>query len=262
MSVADPLAGPAVPAVAEMVATLYDQSLDALANHVWPNGLLQLFRHETSGVSILFSNSGMVFNAIGGNWIIPQDSVAITYRELREPFGPPTHGAMRGFGGGRDDMPMALAAMSDGVPGEARMLRKAGVAENDKRERREGLTSDGDEQQAAGKQQGSGNPPPPPAVQVASPPPPRKTMAETAFFLPSLVSDQAGIVTLEFTLPDTLTTWQFKGLAHDALLRSGTLSDTCVAAKDLMVEPMVPRFCGKATWWKFRSRSAIVRPAV
>ena len=242
MSVADPLAGPAVPAVAEMVATLYDQSLDALANHVWPNGLQQLFRHETSGVSILFSNSGMVFNAIGGNWIIPQDSVAITYRELREPFGPPTHGAMRGFGGGRDDMPMALAAMSDGAPGEARMLRKAGVAENDKRERREGLTSDGDEQQAAGKQQGSGNPPPPPAVQAASPPPPRKNMAETAFFLPSLVSDQAGIVTLEFTLPDTLTTWQFKGLAHDALLRSGTLSDTCVAAKDLMVEPMVPRF--------------------
>ena len=49
-------------------------------------------------------------------------------------------------------------------------------------------------------------------------------------------------MTIEFTLPDTLTTWQFKGLAHDAALRSGTLVDTAVAAKDLMVEPLVPRF--------------------
>ena len=49
-------------------------------------------------------------------------------------------------------------------------------------------------------------------------------------------------MTIEFTLPDTLTTWQFKGLAHDAALRSGTLVDACVAAKDLMVEPLVPRF--------------------
>ncbi|MFM7136551.1 MAG: alpha-2-macroglobulin family protein, partial [Planctomycetota bacterium] len=49
-------------------------------------------------------------------------------------------------------------------------------------------------------------------------------------------------MTIEFTLPDTLTTWQFKGLAHDAALRSGALVDTCVSAKSLMVEPLVPRF--------------------
>ena len=49
-------------------------------------------------------------------------------------------------------------------------------------------------------------------------------------------------MTIEFTLPDTLATWQFKALAHDARLRSGTLLDTAVAAKDLMVEPVMPRF--------------------
>jgi uncharacterized protein YfaS (alpha-2-macroglobulin family) len=75
-----------------------------------------------------------------------------------------------------------------------------------------------------------------------APPPPRTNLAETAFFLPTLVSGSDGIVTIEFTLPDTLTTWQFKGLAHDAALRSGTLVDTCVATKDLMVEPLMPRF--------------------
>ena len=67
-------------------------------------------------------------------------------------------------------------------------------------------------------------------------------MAETAFFMPTLTSNEAGSVTLEFVLPDTLTTWQFKALAHDKQIRSGTLFDTCVTSKDLMVEPMPPRF--------------------
>ncbi|MFM9194772.1 MAG: alpha-2-macroglobulin family protein, partial [Planctomycetia bacterium] len=62
------------------------------------------------------------------------------------------------------------------------------------------------------------------------------------FFLPALSSGTDGTVVIEFTLPDTLTTWQVKGLAHDAALRSGTLVDTCVSVKDLMVEPVMPRF--------------------
>ena len=60
--------------------------------------------------------------------------------------------------------------------------------------------------------------------------------------MPTLISNKAGSVTLEFVLPDTLTTWQFKALAHDKQIRSGTLFDTCVTSKDLMVEPMPPRF--------------------
>ena len=93
----------------------------------------------------------------------------------------------------------------------------------------------------AGDRSGTGEGPPPEAARAAAPPP-RKNLAETAFFFPTLTSGADGIVTIEFTLPDTLTTWQFKSLAHDASLRSGTLLDTCVAAKDLMVEPMPPRF--------------------
>ena len=89
---------------------------------------------------------------------------------------------------------------------------------------------------------GTGSPLPPTGAPVAAPPPPRKNLVETAFFLPALSSDKEGNVTIEFTVPDTLTTWQFKAFAHDASLRSGTLVDTCVSAKDLMVEPLMPRF--------------------
>jgi hypothetical protein len=106
------------------------------------------------------------------------------------------------------------------------------------------------ERKAAGKERGdgqqdkqSGGPAEPVgAPATAAAPPPRKNLVETAFFLPTLMSDKDGTLTIEFTLPDTLTTWQFKGLAHDASLRSGTIVDSCVSAKDLMVEPVVPRF--------------------
>jgi hypothetical protein len=97
--------------------------------------------------------------------------------------------------------------------------------------------AEAEEQQAGGPAE-----PDAAAAATAAAPPPRRNLAETAFFLPALVADDSGTVTLEFTLPDTLTTWQFKALAHDEQLRSGTLFDSCVAAKDLMVEPLAPRF--------------------
>jgi uncharacterized protein YfaS (alpha-2-macroglobulin family) len=90
----------------------------------------------------------------------------------------------------------------------------------------------GDPQGPGGGQPGS----------AAAAPPPRKNLVETAFFLPVLSSDKDGVVSIEFTLPDTLTTWQFKGLAHDAALRSGSIVAECVSVKDLMVEPVMPRF--------------------
>ena len=47
---------------------------------------------------------------------------------------------------------------------------------------------------------------------------------------------------MKFTMPEALTEWKFLGFAHDAQLRSGSLTDTAVTSKDLMVEPLAPRF--------------------
>jgi uncharacterized protein YfaS (alpha-2-macroglobulin family) len=70
----------------------------------------------------------------------------------------------------------------------------------------------------------------------------RTNLNETAFFFPHLKSDDQGRVTLEFTMPEALTEWRFMGFAHDQQLRSGTLFDKAVTSKDLMVEPLAPRF--------------------
>jgi hypothetical protein len=246
MSVADPVAGPAVPQAAEMLALMYDQSLDALASHAWPGGsLMGLFRREAGWLNLAFTNGTEGFHQICGGFDQRYQGVPeMTFRALRDPFGTP----QGGWGlNGRRGMVFAMAGaampapammadaapmeMDDGLAGPGRMRKAANRAGEEMQK-----TAEKDK---AGDGRG-GNADGSPASQAA--PPPRKNLVETAFFLPTLSSGSDGIVTIEFTLPDTLTTWQFKGLAHDAALRSGQLVDTCISAKDLMVEPLVPRF--------------------
>ena len=235
--------GMGVPAAAEVLALLFDQSLEALAPHAWPSGgLAGLLRRESAWLNITFTNSGIGLQHVQGTFREPhRDVPEMTYRAFRDPFGSPS-GPWGFFGGGMGGMarrgrmlmaPMAAAAapaeadaaaFNMGDPAAGSELRKRAA----------------DKQLADGRDDGGGNGPAREAAAAA--PPPRKNLVETAFFLPTLSSDASGTVTIEFTLPDTLTTWQFRGLAHDALLRSGTLEDTCIAAKDLMVEPLVPRF--------------------
>ena len=227
-------AGKGVPA--EIVATLYDQSLDALAPLAWPSGLSALFRSEASPVVPLFSNRPEVLQQLVGSWSVQHVPVEMSFRRFRDPFGTQQ---MQFFGFNRRGMmpmmrgamPMAAPMMADAMMADAapgRMMAKGAPVAL-------GL-------EFAAQEAGGGPPPDVAATPAAAPPPPRKNLVETAFFFPSLQSADDGSVTIEFTLPDTLTTWQFKSLAHDASLRSGTLLDTAVAAKDLMVEPVVPRF--------------------
>jgi len=231
--VADPLEGPEAPAAAEVLALLYDRSLDALAEHPWPEaGLAGLLRRERPAAGAAFTNARNGFNGVRGGWAGPTDRVEITYREFLEPFGPPggRGWAMGGFGGGVRFSRGRSDAANLALEAEA-MPAAAPVALFGKELRRKDATAEGEGLARMGQGRDS-----------AAAPPPRRNLAETAFFLPTLVSGSDGVVTIEFTPPDTLTTWRFKGLAHDASLRSGTLLDECVSAKDLMVEPLVPRF--------------------
>ena len=243
-SVADPVAGPAAPVAAEFLALAYDQSLDALAAHAWPgNGLVGMFRHESSWLNLAFTNDAEGFNHLLGNFDTPQvDVPQMTYRVLRDPFGTP---AMMHYRGGRLGvrMLMANAEAMDAVPSAAFERAAAEpMAAAGKRKAQAGEAVDFAAAAADRRSEDGRGGPPPGHGPAAAAPPPRRNLAETAFFLPTLSSGTDGVVSIEFTLPDTLTTWEFKGLAHDAALRSGTIVDTCVAAKDLMVEPVMPRF--------------------
>ena len=70
----------------------------------------------------------------------------------------------------------------------------------------------------------------------------REKLNETAFFYPALENDNQGNVAINFTLPESVTTWKFMGLAHDKEMRNGCLVDEAVAQKTVMVQPNMPRF--------------------
>lgn len=70
----------------------------------------------------------------------------------------------------------------------------------------------------------------------------RENLNETAFFYPALTTDADGNVAVKFTLPESLTTWRFMGLGHDKEMNFGMLNGEAVAKKDVMIQPNMPRF--------------------
>lgn len=70
----------------------------------------------------------------------------------------------------------------------------------------------------------------------------REDLQYTAFFYPQLRTDSLGFVSMKFKLPQSVTTWQFKGLAHDRDMNNGVIEADIVARKDIMVQPNLPRF--------------------
>lgn len=70
----------------------------------------------------------------------------------------------------------------------------------------------------------------------------RRNLQETAFFMPQLTTNAEGEVWVEFTVPEALTRWNFMGLAHTEALRFGQFSKEVVTRKELMVTPNLPRF--------------------
>ncbi len=70
----------------------------------------------------------------------------------------------------------------------------------------------------------------------------RQNFNETAFFYPRLKTNEKGEVQLSFTVPESNTTWRFRALAHDKNGRVGVLEQMVVTRKELMVTPNMPRF--------------------
>lgn len=70
----------------------------------------------------------------------------------------------------------------------------------------------------------------------------RKNFNETAFFMPHLRTDSSGAIEFAFTMPEALTRWKFQALAHTKDLAMGYNSKEIVTQKQLMVQPNIPRF--------------------
>jgi hypothetical protein len=212
-------------AVAEMVAGLYDASLDQYLPHDWPHAF-GVFRNEQRWVNASFANSVLGFQQILGGWPMASRQIDLFYRA----FPPEVLENERFLGsyhvrGGRSPaigLPLANRYETPADMGLPPHMAPSAAAAMP--------VPVGELAQARG--------PRPDLGKIAA----RKNLEETAFFFPHLLSDAHGRVKVEFTMPEALTEWKFLGFAHDRELRSGFLTDRTVTAKDLMVEPNPPRF--------------------
>ncbi len=71
---------------------------------------------------------------------------------------------------------------------------------------------------------------------------PRTNFAETAFFYPQLHTNEKGEILIDFTIPEALTRWKFRGFAHTKDLETGYIENTVVTQKQLSISANTPRF--------------------
>ncbi|MDQ8181929.1 alpha-2-macroglobulin family protein [Pelagicoccus sp. SDUM812005] len=242
------LSGPdAERAAAEMVAGLYDASLDQYRTHNWIQSFASEFRHEAYYHSPSFANELLPLHHFAGYWSSDYRSQSWSHRRL-----PPwlAFGYQQDFyrslpraavSSGANDEVFELSSFSiEAAPGEGYRSTNT-LAGSRLQQARLPVSLDDVSGDSAMKMEISEPAAPPPAPnlsQVSA----RKNLNETAFFYPHLLSDEEGVVKIQFTMPEALTQWRFFGFAHDNELRSGFLTDTAVTAKDLMVQPNPPRF--------------------
>jgi hypothetical protein len=235
----------------EMVAAMYDASLDAFLPHHWPAGF-GVFYRDYSQRSGQFQNQWNSYYQTFYHWQHRTEGGGPVWRHFRTEITPnwfegnwgilrknQSPGGMDGFLGMSVSNVGAFAAggavATAAAPASAPMAESANVLAADTID---GLIDGGKSKANAAPGQPANAASPIDWSKVGA----RKNLDETAFFLPHVTADETGVMRLEFTLPEALTTWNFLGFAHDNQLKAGLLTGEAVSAKDLMVQPNPPRF--------------------
>lgn len=206
---------------AEVMAAMYDASLDQFVSHTWY--MPSLYPEYSS----LTSWTGFSFRVENSELEAPTEVGGEEYVKIYD--------QLFNLMGSRAIMynlarPMMQAEAEGSEPGVMRfaLAKKAIVAHDANPDVRiMGQNSIGT---------GNGVKTNPPPVQV------RKNLNETAFFFPELRTDSTGSVSFSFTMPEALTRWKWMTLAHTQDLAFGYSEKTVVTQKKLMVQPNVPRF--------------------
>lgn len=231
-----------IPAAAEMLATLYDASLDKIYSHnqllrvFYPNNLYSAFRYVSNYGTNYFSSYFPLktwkipvwqFDRFSSPWngvaevLHTVDEVAdveMTTREYRSTRAKSVTGGLkiRGMSNMMDRVEVAQA--------EAQFA-PAALEEN-------GVGDIVFEEEMI-----------PIAEQTLQPLADLRTnFAETAFFYPQLRTNEQGEVAFSFVMPESLTRWNFRGYSHTKNMMTGRLDASVVTAKEFMLSPNMPRF--------------------
>ncbi|WP_422081662.1 alpha-2-macroglobulin family protein [Ulvibacterium sp.] len=218
---------------AELLASMYDASLDAFRGHSWDAGL----DYRPTYYSNVYSNAYRSFGTEGFRVYYdfssrynyqPRHYDTFDWFGFHFGYGLRIRGTASDLVRKSSAPPAAMEVMEEvAAVNEVAMVENdlsgnvAGIAEFDKAsEENQGVRKEADFSTVAI----------------------RKNLQETAFFFPQLRTDREGNVSFSFTTPEALTTWKLQLLAHDKNLQSTYTALEAVTQKELMVIPNAPRF--------------------
>jgi len=212
---------------AEMLAAMYDASLDAFVANKWNFDIYRSYYYA------LTWDIRAAFNTTSTNLfqIKPKTGHKLIYRKYDQlnwfGFGHFGRNYMRGYG-----VPEDMALQMDGARAKTADLQEELVKQPEAVDNEEELepfepSSLQDEDKTTKDSD---------QVQI------RRNFQETAFFYPQLETDEKGDVIIKFTAPESLTKWKMMGFAYSKDLKYGIIQKEILTQKDLMVVPNAPRF--------------------
>lgn len=201
--------------LSELVASLYDASLDSFIKNTWTelNDIYQIHLPEVTNYS---GNLNVTYNNLSRNYSYTYaPNIQRTYPSLylnfesliKKKLASPVY-AGRSAGVGVADYDENFESREMGISQEARSNRSIENKEDEVLEK----------------------------VEV------RTNFNETAFFYPELRTNEQGEIILEFTIPEALTRWRLLGFAHTKDLKIGSIKKELVTRKQVAISANAPRF--------------------
>jgi hypothetical protein len=225
--------------VAEMVATLYDASLDEFRSNDWYVSLYQLNSSRLAWASINgFQDATFVI--FEDQWNAPH------LRSAESPY----FDGLNWFGYSFYNSRVRRLRNSDGAVMKSMMAPAPAVAEMDEEvaaDSSSALQAQGGFKSDDKKEESKGGKAPTDLSNVKA----RTNFNETAFFFPQLMTNEKGEITVNFTIPEALTRWKMLGFAHTQDLKFGFAYNQLVTQKEIMVVPNQPRFFREHDKMKF-----------
>ena len=218
------------PADAQLLATIYDKSLEQIeSHHWWLNTYIRVSLPSTSWNHLYYGSADLGGSKPFVSLKVPE----LSFTDYDDNLFQFWSGRMFRYGSRRmmkanalgGAMPMAVEESVMAMDMVADMGNEKFTAPVIKKDE---MTKDSQEAKGDGGDKAE--------------PQLRENLDETAAFIPQAVADKDGRIALKFTLPESVTTWRMMGIATDRQINNGRISGEAVAKKDIMVVPNMPRF--------------------
>jgi uncharacterized protein YfaS (alpha-2-macroglobulin family) len=220
------------PATAEVLASMYDFSLDRIySTPKWVLSLPRFYMYRTAAP--LEKDRSFNPQQVNGYFAVPFKNVESLFFDRLNWYG---------FSLYRYGRMMVRGVLQEKVAGVQADYYAAPMAKGETLQMAADVADNVLAEEEIEITRREATPPPAPTPPYEAEPQIRRNFNETAFFFPQLRTNEKGETQLSFTVPESNTRWRFRVLAHDKDLNTGEAEAFAVSQKELMVTPNMPRF--------------------